>query len=151
MKSLRVATCQFDVKGDIAHNRRAILRQMEQAARRGADVAHFSEACLSGYAGVDIFSHESIDWDRLTAATHDVMAAARELGLWVLLGSAHRLSDGVKPHNCVYVINAKGNIVDRYDKRFCTGLGELHGAARRPDHGPAQAASPRRSDDRHGA
>jgi predicted amidohydrolase len=123
MKSLHVATCQFSVEGDIAHNRRAVLRQMEHAASEGADIAHFSEACLSGYAGVDIFSHESINWDRLTAATRDVMAAARELGLWVLLGSAHRLSDGVKPHNCVYVIDAKGNIVDRYDKRFCTGLG----------------------------
>jgi predicted amidohydrolase len=123
MKSLRVATCQFEVQGAIAPNRRAVLRQMEQAAKHGADIAHFSEACLSGYAGVDIFSHESINWDWLTAATRDIMAAARRLGLWVLLGSAHRLSDGFKPHNCIYVIDNKGNIADRYDKRFCTGLG----------------------------
>ncbi|MCH8829115.1 MAG: carbon-nitrogen hydrolase family protein, partial [Planctomycetes bacterium] len=41
---------------------------------------------------------------------------------WVLLGSTHRLSGKNKPHNSVYVINAKGEIVERYDKRFCTGL-----------------------------
>jgi predicted amidohydrolase len=123
MKSLRVATCQFSVEPQIAHNRRWVLRQMEQAAAAGADVAHFSEAALSGYAGCDVPSTDAIDWDELTAATRDVLAAARRLKLWVLLGSTHRLSDGVKPHNSVYVIDAKGDVVDRYDKRFCTGLG----------------------------
>src|SRR5262245_21210321 len=122
MKSLRVATCQFAVEAEIAHNRRFVLRQLEQAASAGADLGHFSETALSGYAGVDIPSTDVIDWDELIAATRDVMAAARRLGLWVLLGSTHRLSDGVKPHNCVYVIDSKGKIVDRYDKRFCTGL-----------------------------
>ncbi len=123
MKQLRVATCQFAVEASVGHNRCSVLRQMEQAARSGADVAHFSEACLSGYAGVDMPGSGAINWDELTAATRDVMAAARRLGLWVLLGSAHRLSDGVKPHNSLYVIDAKGDIVDRYDKRFCTGTG----------------------------
>src|SRR5262245_8535139 len=122
MKSLRVATCQFSVEADIAHNWRCVLRQMEQAAQAGADVAHFSETALSGYAGVDIPGTEAIDWDRLTRATREVLAAAKKLRLWVLLGSTHRLSDGVRPHNSVYIIDSKGEIVDRYDKRFCTGL-----------------------------
>src|SRR5262245_45150582 len=119
MKSLRVATCQFAVEAEIAHNRRFVLRQLEQAASAGADLGHFSETALSGYASVDSPGTDAIDWDELTAATRDVMAAARRLRLWVLLGSTHRLSDGVKPHNCVYVIDSKGKIVDRYDKR-CT-------------------------------
>jgi predicted amidohydrolase len=42
--------------------------------------------------------------------------------VWVLLGSTHRLSRGHKPHNSVYVIDDRGKIVDRYDKRFCTGV-----------------------------
>ena len=41
--------------------------------------------------------------------------------VWVLLGSSHRLGKGHKPHNSVYVIDPRGQIVDRYDKRFCTG------------------------------
>lgn len=121
MKSLRVATCQFSVEGEIAKNCRSILRLMEQAAKDNADVAHFPEAALSGYAGVDIPGIESIDWDDLTAATEEIQAAARKHKLWVLLGSTHRLTNGNKPHNSVYVIDARGKIVDRYDKRFCTG------------------------------
>ena len=39
----------------------------------------------------------------------------------MVLGSIHPLSEGNKPHNCLYLINPEGEIVDRYDKRFCTG------------------------------
>ena len=123
MKSLRVATCQFSVEGKIAHNRRWMLAQLEQAAEAGADVAHFSECALSGYAGVDIPNISALDWDELHAATRDIMAAARRLKIWVLLGSTHRLDDKIRSHNCVYVVSSRGEIVDRYDKRFCTGQG----------------------------
>lgn len=121
MKSLRVATCQFAVEPDIEHNRRWVLDQIEEAADQRADVAHFSECALSGYPGADMPSLEKVDWDELAAATGDVLAAAKKHKVWVLLGSSHRLSGKHKPHNSVYVIDARGRIVDRYDKRFCTG------------------------------
>lgn len=121
MKSIRVATCQFSVEGQIAHNRAEVLRLMDEAAAQQADVAHFSETALSGYAGVDIPNIAALNWDELVAATRDIQQRAKELKLWVLLGSSHRLSDGHKPHNCVYVIDAHGKLVNRYDKRFCTG------------------------------
>ncbi len=121
MKTLRVATCQFSVEPDINHNRRAILRQMRQAADQGAHVAHFSECALSGYAGVDIPSIAALDWDLLTAATREIQETARRRKIWVLLGSTHRLSANHKPHNSVYVIDSQGRIVGRYDKRYCTG------------------------------
>lgn len=123
MKSIRVATCQFSVEPEIAHNRKQILRQIEHAGEQQADVVHFSECALSGYAGVDIPNIAALDWDALTSATQDIQAAAKRHKVWVLLGSTHRLSAGNKPHNCVYVIDPRGRIVDRYDKRFCTGLG----------------------------
>ncbi len=121
MKSIRVATCQFSVEPRIAHNRRWTLKQIDEAADRGADVVHFSECALSGYAGVDIPNIQSLDWEELRAATEDILARAKQRKVWVLLGSTHRLTGRNKPHNCVYVINARGRIVDRYDKRFCTG------------------------------
>lgn len=121
MKSLRVATCQFSVEANIARNRRAILRQMKQAAEQKADIVHFPECALSGYAGADMPDTSGIDWDALTDATRDVQAAAKEHRQWVLLGSTHRLSGANKPHNSVYVINSQGRLLDRYDKRFCTG------------------------------
>ena len=121
MKSLRVATCQFSVEPDISRNRRAVLRQIAQAAAQEADVVHFSECALSGYAGVEFPSLDALDWHALEAATHDIMSAAKEHKVWVLLGSTHRLAKH-KPHNSLYVISPRGKIVDRYDKRFCTGL-----------------------------
>jgi predicted amidohydrolase len=121
MKSLRVATCQFSVEGRIEHNRHWVLKQIVAAAEQGADIVHFSECALSGYAGVDLPSIADLDWTSLAAATRDVMSAAKQHRVWLLLGSTHRLDDKLKPHNCVYVINPKGQIVDRYDKRFCTG------------------------------
>jgi deaminated glutathione amidase len=123
MKSIRVATCQFSVEAEIKHNRKEALRLMRKAAQSDADIVHFSECALSGYAGVDIPDGEAIDWNQLREATQDIQALAKELKQWVLLGSTHQLSDGHLPHNCVYVINANGKIVNRYDKRFCTGTG----------------------------
>lgn len=121
MRRLRVATCQFSVEPDVARNRRAALGQIAAAAEEGADLVHFSECALSGYAGVDIASVDEIDWAALHAATREIMAAAKKHRMWVVLGSTHRLDDRTKPHNSLYVIDARGEIVDRYDKRFCTG------------------------------
>lgn len=122
MKTLRVATCQFSVEADIDHNCRWVLKQIDQAADQNAKIAHFSECALSGYAGVDIPDVAAIDWDQLTRATEAIQQTARRRNIWVLLGSTHRLTGNHKPHNSVYVIDARGRIVNRYDKRYCTGL-----------------------------
>ncbi|MEL0094444.1 MAG: carbon-nitrogen hydrolase family protein [Planctomycetaceae bacterium] len=119
---LSIATCQFPVEADIASNKSYVLRQMRKAARMGARVVHFSECALSGYAGVEFDSLDSLDWVLLKSATQDIMQLANELNVWVLLGSTHQLTGNHKPHNCVYVINGSGEIVERYDKRFCTGI-----------------------------
>ncbi len=121
MAVVRVATCQLPVKADIEANLRYVARQIRVAKKRAADVAHFPEGALSGYAGSDFDTFQGFDWDGLQHATDRVLDLARQLGIWVILGSAHRLSGGHKPHNSLYVINASGEIVDRYDKRFCSG------------------------------
>ncbi|MDK1032734.1 MAG: nitrilase-related carbon-nitrogen hydrolase [Planctomycetia bacterium] len=51
--SLKVATCQFPVSGDVRRNAGYIQRLIRKAASRKADVVHFCEAALTGYAGVD--------------------------------------------------------------------------------------------------
>ena len=118
---ITVATCQFPVTADIRKNLAFVSRQMKTAKQRGAKVAHFSEACLSGYAGLEFDSFAGFDWDLLTQSTRRIMALANELRLWVILGSAHRLTGRHKPHNCLYIINDSGRIINRYDKMFCTG------------------------------
>lgn len=118
---LAVATCQSPVSAEIGANTRAVLRQLNQAADGGAHVAHFCEGALSGYAGRDFDGFQGFDWSLLRECTLRVMQRARELGVWLLLGSSHPLSGRRKPHNCVYVIDDRGKLVDRYDKRFCSG------------------------------
>ena len=119
--TVRVATCQFPTSGDIAQNATWILQQLREAHTLGADVAHYPEAGLSGYAGSDIDNLDLLDWALLRDATREVQAAAGELGIWVVLGSTHRLSGNQKPHNSLYIIDAAGTLRDRYDKRFCAG------------------------------
>jgi predicted amidohydrolase len=97
------------------------MAQMRAARQRGADVVHFPEAALSGYAGVDFRSYRGFDWKLLEATTRQVLELSRQLNLWLVLGSSHRLTGRHKPHDCVYVIDGRGRIVDRYDKMFCGG------------------------------
>jgi len=133
-RRLRIATCQFAVTADIDANFARVVRQMRNARRRGADIAHFSECSLSGYLGVELRNERQLNYDRLIDRTRQIIALAQELDLRVVLGSTHRLADGVKPHNALYVIGprrrtgkgsgsaaARWGILDRYDKVFCTG------------------------------
>ena len=122
MKSLRVATCQFPVEPDVLANASYIKKQMRQAAGQGCDLAHFSECALSGYAGVDFPSFKKYDWQLLKECTEEILTLAGELKLWTILGSSHKLTGNHKPHNSLYVINDRGKMIDRYDKRFCTGI-----------------------------
>ncbi len=123
---LSVATCYFPVGADIGRNAHYVLRQMRIASELGADVAHFPEACLSGYAGVDFKSYRGFDWDLLRTRTQDVLAMARELRLWVVVGSSHPLTGRHKPHDSVYVVNDRGRLIDRYDKMFCGADDLIH-------------------------
>ncbi len=118
---IRIASCQFPISSDIMENLRYIESQMTDAKLRKVDVVHFPECALSGYPGVDMESLDGFDWKLLQKATDSVLDLARTYKTWVVLGSIHPLSEGNKPHNCLYLINPEGEIVDRYDKRFCTG------------------------------
>jgi predicted amidohydrolase len=118
--TLRIATCQFPVSESVPRNARAIRQFVEKAKKAEAQIVHFSECALSGYAGADFPSFEGYDWARLRDETLKIMALAGELGLWIVLGSTHPLTGPNWPHNSLYLIGPEGRIVDRYDKRFCT-------------------------------
>jgi len=116
--TLTIATCQFPVTSSVKKNARRIAAFLPKAKEAGAEIVHFSECALSGYVGTDFPTFEGYDWDLLKAETLRIMARAKELGLWLVLGSTHRLTEPNKPHNSLYLIDARGKIVDRYDKRF---------------------------------
>ena len=117
---LKIATCQFAVGASIKRNCKRICEFLGKSKKAKADVVHFSECALSGYVGTDFPNFEGYDWALLKAEMQKIMALARELRLWVVLGSTHPLTKPNKPHNSLYLINPKGKIVDRYDKSFCT-------------------------------
>lgn len=116
-----VATCQFPVDADINRNERYIADQMRRAKNRGANLVHFPEGALSGYATADLRSSGDINWGWLRSSTERVLELARRLHVCVVLGSTHPLNQSHRPHNCAYIVSQDGQIVDRYDKRFCAG------------------------------
>jgi predicted amidohydrolase len=119
-ETVRIATCQFAVGPSIEENAECIRGFLHQAKEARAEIVHFSECALSGYAGTDFANLDRYDWPLLRQETQKIMGLAGRLGLWVVLGSAHPLTEPHKPHNCLYLIDPEGRIADRYDKRFGT-------------------------------
>jgi len=120
VEKLRIASCQFPVTSDISRNSRYIAHFLTKAKNAGADLLHTSEACLSGYAGVEFTSFDSFNWGLLRRETDRLRQLASKLNIWLALGSAHYLDENTKPTNCLYLFNPAGEIEDRYDKRMCT-------------------------------
>ncbi|MGA3033501.1 MAG: carbon-nitrogen hydrolase family protein [Terracidiphilus sp.] len=128
-QKLKVATCQFPVSANPRENAASIEGFMRDAARQGAHLLHTSEASLSGYPEADMPSFDGYDWDTLRKETSRLRALAKELNLWLALGSSHYLDAETKPTNCIYLIDPSGAIVDRYDKSFCTTGDQAHYSA----------------------
>jgi len=121
---LKIGTCQFAVSDSIRRNAKQICKQMNEAKKAGAEIVHFPECALSGYVGFDFANFDGFDWELLKKETINITALAGQLKVWVALGSVHPLGGHGKISNCLYLIGPEGEIVDRYDKRFCTA-GEL--------------------------
>ena len=117
---ISIASCQFPISDSIQKNANWIMDQMVSANDSGAHVAHFPECALSGYPGVDLDTMGGFNWRELQLYTDSIMNLAEKLRIWVILGSIHPLERGYKPMNSLYVINPNGELIDRYDKRFCT-------------------------------
>ena len=113
----------------MAENARHIREFMGRAQKSGAHLLHTSEASLSGYPGADLPSFTGFDWELLRRETAGLRELAKELNLWVVLGSAHFLDSQTKPTNCLYLIGPDGRIVVRYDKSMCTSGDQKHYSA----------------------
>lgn len=119
-KPLSIATCQFPVSTNITRNAQYIRNHITQAKQNGAQVAHFSECALSGYAGAHFKTWDGYHWDLLKSETESILDHCKKNKIWAIIGSSHPLTGDHLPHNCQYIINNKGHLVDRYDKRHCS-------------------------------
>jgi len=117
---LKIASCQFAVGSSVVRNANRICEFLKRAKKAKADVVHFSECALSGYAGFDFKTLQGYDWQKLDAQLERVKQTAKRLKLWVVLGCMHKASKSHKPYNSLYLIGPAGEVEKRYDKRFCT-------------------------------
>jgi predicted amidohydrolase len=118
--SIRIGIAQPTLTSDPRVSGQKVRELMRRAAASGARLVQFPEGTLSGYAKEQIGGWEEIDFDEVRAQTEAVSRLAGELGVWVVLGSAHRLTEPNRPHNSLYVISDQGLVFDRYDKRICS-------------------------------
>lgn len=119
--TIRIATAQSEVTTDARANGRSVRSLMHQAAHAGARLIHFPEGAASGYpsgAGKQDLADWNVDWTALREELEETAALARQLGLWVVLGSNRPLTPPHRPHNSLYVIADTGEAAGRYDKRL---------------------------------
>jgi predicted amidohydrolase len=122
-QSVTIALARIPVGVDVARNAQRIEAMMRKAKAAGADLVQFTEGALSGYGRKVLTPFEQWrdgDWLRLRQASDEIARLAGELGLWVLIGGVHRLENGRRPHNCLYLVGPDGKLRTRYDKRFCS-------------------------------
>jgi predicted amidohydrolase len=117
---LTLATAQSVITADIRANGVEIRRLMRAARDQAADIVHFPESAMSGCSKAHIKRWSDVPWPVLEAELEETAALAASLGIWVVLGSAHRLTIPHRPHNSLYVLSPSGTVATRYDKQWCS-------------------------------
>lgn len=117
---LKIATAQSRVSASVEENGQEIRRLMVEAKAHGASLIHFPEGALSGYVKSEIHDWRNVNWQALYHQQQAIAQQAAELKLWTVIGCNHKLSEPHRPHNSLFVINDKGEIAARYDKRWCS-------------------------------
>lgn len=116
---LKIATAQFPVSSNITRNLNYIKELTVKAKGKEADIIHFPETCLGGYAGTDFKSWDSYNWDQQEKAEKDILNLSKELKIDIIYGTNYRITNS-DIRNAVIYISDKGKIIARYEKRFCT-------------------------------
>jgi NAD+ synthase (glutamine-hydrolysing) len=84
---MKIALCQFDpTVGDFSGNSARILDMAHEAARRGADLAVFSELCVCGYLPQDLLERPAF----LERNRETIACLAQKTPLPILVGYAAR-------------------------------------------------------------
>ncbi len=133
-KRLRLAVAQPIVREDprsvaelraSGHGLRLLMREAREA---GARLIHFPEGAtcsphkrilsVDGPDTVGPADWDRFEWDALRQELAATAELARTLNLWTVLGSVHPLTPPHRPHNSLYVISDRGEVVTRYDERM---------------------------------
>jgi predicted amidohydrolase len=120
MTGIRIAVAEPMITKDPAENGAKVRELMKAAAAGQARLIQFPEGQLSGFPNEQFQDWSEVDWALVRDELAKIQKLAARLKLWVVLGSAHPLTPPNRPHNSLYVISDQGQIVDRYDKRYCS-------------------------------
>lgn len=118
---MKIAAAQTIVSSDIHANGIAIRTAIVEAAEEGTRLVNFCEGALSGYAKSQIVHPDrwaDFDWATQEAELRAIAELCGQLGVFATVGGAHRLSEDHPPHNSLYVLSDRGDLLTRYDKRF---------------------------------
>ena len=118
--TFNIATAQSLITCDVSANGQHVRDLMKDARDADARLIHFPEGALSGYVKAQIEDWNGVDWPCIRAEAEQIAVLAKKLGIWVVLGCNHHLSAPHRPHNSLYVFSDKGELVYRYDKRWCS-------------------------------
>ncbi len=134
IRSIRLAVGQtslFDDPRDISALRaggREMRSLMEEAHNAGARLVHFPEGAIcspnkrimsaNGPREIGPSAWAKFEWATLRDELNLTSQLAKELQLWTVFGSVHQLTAPHRPHNSLYVISDRGELVTRYDERM---------------------------------
>lgn len=133
-KRVRLAVAQSVIREDprdraaLRECGRDLRRLMREAHQAGARIVHFPEGatCSPHKLAMSVDGPDRVGradwtrfaWDVLQEELTAIAQLARELKLWTVLGSVHRLTAPHRPHNSLYVISDQGEVATRYDERL---------------------------------
>ncbi|MCX4744349.1 carbon-nitrogen hydrolase family protein [Kitasatospora sp. NBC_01287] len=133
-RSVRFAVAQTPVREDprdgdaLRESGRQVRALMREASAEGARIVHFPEGAIcaphklvlsvDGPDAVGPADWERCRWPVLQGELAAIAELAGELRLWTVIASAHRLTGPNRPHNSLYVVSDRGEVVTRYDERL---------------------------------
>jgi deaminated glutathione amidase len=118
--ALNIAIANSPIDRDVRANAVRIRETIVLAKKAGARLVLFPEAALSGYVKSEILNWHDVDWSSLQAELDDICAVAKQEKVFVVVGSNHIDGKLAHPFNSLHVISDAGEIIARYDKRYCS-------------------------------
>ncbi|MBE7541920.1 MAG: carbon-nitrogen hydrolase family protein [Bryobacteraceae bacterium] len=113
---LKVAAVQFRSSFEVGDNRDRMIAALERLAGEGVRVAVFPECALTGYHKREVMAPTA---EEIAEAEGAIAAACRRRGIAAVVGSIYKTNG--KTFNTAVVIDAKGEVVERYGKVMLAG------------------------------
>lgn len=117
---MKIATIQSKISENIWENVNEITKLIEKSASLGANLAHFPEGALSGYPKQQIKSWDQVNWLDLDKAIKKIQNICKSQKINAAFGCNYKYDKDNRPFNSVLLFSDSGQIINRYDKRFCS-------------------------------